>query len=575
MQDDSEEDSEDESEDDEGELVTQELDSEIFATLNAIRSKDPRVYDSKVSFYRPIEEDDDATNGDDTRKEKPVYLRDYHRQNLLNGNVEGDAEEESPPQTYAQEQEAIRNKAVSEMHAAGDEDMKDASDDDDGFLVKKSKSAHDDMPVRAQRKQKQELDVVNADKDPETFLSNFMAARAWMPDGASSRFTALESDDSEEEQRADTFEAAYNMRFEDPKSANEKLQTYGRDLAKLSARREDLSGRKKQREKEREIKEAIKQERRDEKARWRKLRIDEVEQKVKQIKEAAGLGSHDVLDVDEWRNVLDEDFDDAQWEQEMQKRFGDKYYAEHDHLVESDEEETTATKIKSNPKKPKWNDDIDIKDLVPDFADDDEAEKPAFTLSDEDEEQDQDAPMADADADSDEETQAQDPSAARSKKDRARLLSDKKRASRKERRQIESLVDAQLTTSLPTTSSNIGTQAQQQPVAAFRYRETSPTSFGLTARDILFADDSQLNQFAGLKKMAAFRDEEKKSRDRKKLGKKARLRQWRKDTFGNDEGFRGEFADFVRSKGGDEMGGGGEERSGGKRRKGKKRKAEK
>jgi protein KRI1 len=70
----------------------------------------------------------------------------------------------------------------------------------------------------------------------------------------------------------------------------------------------------------------------------------------------------------------------------------------------------------------------------------------------------------------------------------------------------------------------------------FRYRETSPTSFGLTPADILMAPDSQLNQFAGLKKMASFRDPEKKRKDKKHLGKKARLRQWRKETFGNEDG---------------------------------------
>jgi protein KRI1 len=50
------------------------------------------------------------------------------------------------------------------------------------------------------------------------------------------------------------------------------------------------------------------------------------------------------------------------------------------------------------------------------------------------------------------------------------------------------------------------------------------------------ADDTQLNQFAGLKKLASFREAEKKEKDQKKLGKKARLRQWRKDTFGNEDG---------------------------------------
>jgi protein KRI1 len=50
------------------------------------------------------------------------------------------------------------------------------------------------------------------------------------------------------------------------------------------------------------------------------------------------------------------------------------------------------------------------------------------------------------------------------------------------------------------------------------------------------APDASLNQFAGLKKIASFRDPEKKRKDKKNLGKKARLRQWRKETFGNEDG---------------------------------------
>lgn len=41
--------------------------------------------------------------------------------------------------------------------------------------------------------------------------------------------------------------------------------------------------------------------------------------------------------------------------------------------------------------------------------------------------------------------------------------------------------------------------------------------------------------------MAMYRDGEKKTRDRKKLGKKARLRGWRKETFGDAEGIEGVF----------------------------------
>ncbi|GAB7353097.1 hypothetical protein MBLNU459_g3640t1 [Dothideomycetes sp. NU459] len=548
----------DEEEDDDALLATEDLDSEIFTVLDAIKKKDPRVYDKDSTFYAPF--DPDTADADTTKKEKPMYLQDYHRKNLLEGNIDGEDEDDAPPRTYAQEQQALRDDVVNQMHAAADDE------DEDGFLVKKSKAVHDDMPV-AKSKQKRpkltEADISTADRDPETFLSNFMAARAWVP-GESSRFQAFDSDDSEDERRADGFEAAYNLRFEDPKSANEKLMTFSRDLAKQTARREELSGRKKQREKEREKKDAIKRERDEDKARLRKLKIEEVEEKVKKIKEAAGIKGQ-ALDLNEWGKVLEEDWDDDRWEKEMKKRFGDNYYAEHDTALnqdEGDEEAESGNKSKT-PKKPKWDDDIDIKDLIPDFEDEEETVKPEFTLSDNDD-GDEDG-NGDDDDGNDDEMDVDGASKPKSKKDRLKERADQKRAARKERMAIEELVDADLAASLPSSSKG-------GSAAGFRYRETSPTSFGLTARDILFADDKALNEFAGLKKMATWREADKKKRDRKKLGKKARLRQWRKDTFGNEDGFAGGFKEFL----GGEAAGPAETpaaEGGSRKRRGKKRKA--
>jgi protein KRI1 len=56
----------------------------------------------------------------------------------------------------------------------------------------------------------------------------------------------------------------------------------------------------------------------------------------------------------------------------------------------------------------------------------------------------------------------------------------------------------------------------------------SPEAFGLTSLEILTASDAQLNEFIGLKKLASFRGRELKERDRRKYGKKKRLREWRK-----------------------------------------------
>ncbi|TVY23638.1 Protein kri1 [Lachnellula hyalina] len=504
--------SDDEDEDDEGFLATEELDAEISATLEALKSKDPRVYDEKVTFYKPIKEgaEEGATPA---KKEKPMYLSDYHREKLLKGDIGAEDEDEEAPRTFVQEQEDLKRKVVKEMHAAAEDDPDSGDDEDGGFLIPKSKPQPTTQGMHPSRaaKVKVNLDVESADKDPETFLSNFMAARAWVP-GESSRHLPFESDDEEEDERAEKFESAYNLRFEDPKGSNEMLKSYARDIIQAkSVRREEPNSRKKQRDTLREKREAEKAERDQDRTRLRQLKIGEMEEKLQKIKKAAGIKGKTLKD-EEWTKFLDENWDDDSWEAEMNKRFGEDYYAEAE--AGSDDDSEAESKKKKNPKKPKWDDDIDIKDLIPDFVDDDGKEKPAFTLSDSEDQEEEDE-------------DGETPRNGKTSKDRMQEKQAKKKAARLERKRIEEIVDGHLDIDLPLKSKG---------PTAFRYRETSPISFGLTARDILMAPDSQLNSFAGLKKMAAFRDPEKKRKDKKNLGKKARLRQWRKETFGNEDG---------------------------------------
>lgn len=530
LKDDDDSSSDDEDEDDAAELATAELDDEILATLQAIKNKDPRRLDPKVIFYRDFENAEDGEGEEKVKSEKPMYLQDYHRENYMKGmnGEEVEEEDEEVVPTYQQEQDQLKRELVGSMHAAG---KSEDNEEENDFLVAKSRSRHEDLPPMKKSKSKKaaritDADVKDADKDPETFLSNFMAARAWLPTDPSSRFAPLESDDSDDDARADEFEEAYNLRFEDPAKANEKLASFARDVGKYGVRRDEKTGRAKARDREKERKEALKKELEEDKARLRKLNIEEAEEKVKKIKEAAGLRGKDV-DLDAWRGVIEGDFDDNKWEEEMKRRFGEDYYAAGSDEEGSDEESAAA---KRKAKKPKWDDDIDIGDLIPDF---DAGEKPAVSLSDvesEDDDLDGGVPV------DDENESGEKKKKPKSKKDRAREKSEAKRASRKERMQIESIVDS----TLPLTTA---------PTAGFRYRETSPTSFGLSARDILFADDAALNEFAGLKKMAAFRDDEKKRRDKKKFGKKARLKAWRREQFGDAEEPTGGFEKIVTKDG--------------------------
>jgi protein KRI1 len=508
---DSTSDSEDEDEDDAGELATEALDSEIYATLNAIRSKDPRVYDKNTTFYTQEEGgQSDEADQNASKKEKPMFLRDYHREILLNGANDELNQVSETPLTYNQEQDALKHSIVAEINAArAGNSTTSASDDeiesgqsDDGFLVAK--------PREAKKTEQPLLDVENADKDPETFLSNFMAARAWVP-SERAQFQPLESDDDEEDRKAEEFEEAYNFRFEDPAKSNEKLVSHARDIAaKYSVRREEKNPRKKQREAEGERKEAAKRERDQEKARLRKLKVEEAEEKLRKIKTAAGLKGCGGLTPEDWARFLDDDWNDAEWEKEMQKRFGESYYAQDDGSSDGDAPGVTSKRRK--PKKPKWDDDIEINDLVPDF---DEV-GPAIELSDE--------PLEEGAG----EVNGKDRQ-RKTTKDHAKERQDKKKEARKERRILEQLVDDRL-------ELNTALAGSQRNTSGFRYRETSPRSFGLSAKDILMAEDSQLNEYVGLKKLAAFRDPAKKRKDQKHVGKKARLRQWRRETFGNEEG---------------------------------------
>jgi protein KRI1 len=402
------------------------------------------------------------------------------------------------PLPYTQEQELLKRSIVKDIHAAAsgmDSDVEDVPSDD-GFLVAKQVPP---LPTA-----EPVLDVENADKDPETYLSNFMASRAWTQTGPRN-LQPFESDDEEEERRAEEFEQAYNLRFEDPEKSNEKLKSHARDMAaRYSVRRQEGNPRQKKREAEKAKKEIAKQQAREDKARLRKLRIEEMEEKVRRIKRAAGLHAKD-LRPEDWSQFVDEDWDDQQWESEMQRRFGDDYYAQKE--IVSDEDEQSSTKRK--PRKPKFDDDIDIKDIIPDFEDE---EARQFSLTDE------------------EETVGPGTTLRKSSK---KSRDDKKKQGRKERRAIEQLVDNQLQMDLES-----GLPASKSSKTGFRYRATSPQSFGLTAGDILMANDSNLNEFAGLKKLAAFRDMDKKRRDQKHLSKSGRLRKWRKEVFGDEDGPR-------------------------------------
>ncbi len=514
--DDSEDSEEGVEEDDAAELLDEALDDQVNATLQALRSKDPCIYDTNTTFYSELSEAPEKTNG--AQSEPTMTLRQYHTKVLFEGNSSAENNQEAPPKTYAQEQEEVRQNLIKEAQAAD-------SDGEDDFMVAKSKPA----TTKTDRVKITTWDVARADHDPETFLSNFMASRAWIPTEGT-RFKPLESDDDEEDAAADEWENSYNLYFEDTHGANEKIMTYSRDaVASTTVRRDDASGRRRARELARAKREAELRQKEQDLARLRKLKIEEMEHKVNRIRKVGGLSGKEFR-MEEWKDILEADWSDDKWDTEMQNRFGDAYYNESD---AGSDEENRSGKSKKKVKKPKFEDDIDVKDLIPDF-DDEEEGGVKFTLSSEDEKEDD---LAEGDEENEENV------SGKSSKKRKQERADAKTAARRERRLIEKLVDDNLELEASLTS-------KAKAPTRFNYRETSPVTFGLTPRDILLADDAQLNEFAGLKKLAAFRDPVKKKKDKKFLSKKARVRKWRQETFGDAEGPKGGFETIL----GDDIG---------------------
>ncbi|POS85685.1 hypothetical protein EPUL_001757 [Erysiphe pulchra] len=499
--------SNDEEEDDVGFLATEALDAEISATLQAIRSKDPVVYDENFSFYKDSEGNQLENAKNETKKSKPMYLRDYHRENLMKEQNHEEDDDENHVQTFAKKQEELQNSIIKEIHATGEVD---SEEDDDVFLIPKSKPEPKPKSGPSHESTAEKVvDVAIADKDPEKFLSNFLAARAWIPSDQS-RFQPLESDDESEEERAEKFESAYNLRFEDPTGSNEVLKSYSRKIvASKSVRREEKNSRKRQRDILREKRELERKQLDEERIRLKRLKAEEMEERVQMIKKAAGIHGK-ILSQDEIFRFLDDAWDNEKWTDEMSKFFGDEYYAIDDDNSDNDSDSKEDGHRKRKVKKPKWDDDIEISDILPDF-------KPevAYSSHSKPSELDKDADITDVEQN------------GSTKKDMIQAKKSEKKAAKLERKRIEELVENHLDLSLYASS--------KQP-SRFQYRETTPVSFGLTPQDILMAPDTSLNQFVGLKKLASFRDPTKKRKDKKLLGKKARLRQWRKETFGNENG---------------------------------------
>lgn len=488
----SESESSSEDEDDFGDLLTEDVEDGFNKVLDAIKNNDASLLDSKVRFFGNPE-DAKVNKKLQSNEDKPLYLKDYHRENLLAGNVgaEDDDEivDENAPKTYAQEREEERNELLSEINNAFDEENEDEDDsEDDGFLKKKEvKETEETEPSRK---------LPDAEEDGEKFLLEFAKQNAWIPQSGDKiiNLDRKGEDDDEFEEAAEKFEHAYNFRYEDPNSA--EIVSYARNQA--TVRRNELTGRRKKREDQKQENEKVKQEKEREISKKKTEKVNKLTDILEQIKKEYGAEMNEQMVQKITASLLDKDFDDSQWDNLLAEIFNDEYY----------NDETG---------KPKWDDDDEI---MQDFNnDEDEGEEV------DEEEQDENS---------------EEPPKKKSKKEQLKEKKEKKKGKQEIKDLAEKAIESNKLKIVDEVEEEREGRSKTKKDTTFKYREVSPETFGLTTREIFLADDNELNDFVGLKKLATYRSKEQRIKDRRKLAKTKNLRDWRKKVFKNPDGPEGD-----------------------------------
>jgi len=250
-----------------------------------------------------------------------MYLKDYHRKNLLEGGPED--ETDRPITTYEQEQQALKDA----FHAPLPE-----SDEEADLIQRKSKDQvseekayqnflKESLQDEPSRKLLQELESLGQAKaqgaieteDPEAFLANYLLNRTWLKPPAQQQ--DLYEDDSSDEEKVEEFETKYNFRFEQPEGGI--LVTHARTIS--TARRGDEK-RKKERERKKTKREEEKRKEIEDIARLRNLKRMEIEERIKRAEEVGGAGGWTEKD-------LEGDFDPDEWDKRTKDLFNETYYA--------------------------------------------------------------------------------------------------------------------------------------------------------------------------------------------------------------------------------------------------------
>ncbi|CBZ55708.1 hypothetical protein NCLIV_061330 [Neospora caninum Liverpool] len=325
-------------EDEDGDLLSEKVESKILDTLARIRNKDPSVYDKNYRFFGDDDFEDDL--GADANKDsgKKTTYKDLVRQTLEERGATAFVDEEdalsvkkteSQAPSYHDELAALKKAFVAAAEGV---------DEDGAFLQKKEKTedelAQEEKDYKkflSSKKGKEQADMTtvlnrywapdeNLDPD-ERFLRDYILNQGWREDRVvlQDEQTNQKFDEEEDElniDQTDAFEAAYNFRFEE--EGGSAIQGHARRVEGSVRQKNDKRRRQREAKKARLAEE--KAQREEELRRLKALKKQEILERIQKIQEMTGHQELDVSAID-----LDADFDPESHDKEMATMLGDDY----------------------------------------------------------------------------------------------------------------------------------------------------------------------------------------------------------------------------------------------------------
>lgn len=507
-----EDDATSESEDEDAELLTTKIDVNIVKTINALRTKDSRIYDKSIQFFHGSSSDEEDEAGEGKKHSKPKRYKDVMREQILEQIDEQESntnelhsrrkEKEVSRFEYDDEQKKLREAFLT---STGDDES--TSDDekinDEFMIIKKRKSSGDGVTAGAERELDDEMkkletsmdksgsDLVDPKgevKDGDKFLLDFFKKRSWIDreeentsdDEKNDKDTKVTnsgyaSDESLKElEKADDFESSFNFRFEQAASkstsgADYSMIGYARGQTMNTLRRPDERRReKRQQQKERKLAERKAKE--EQLKRLKKAKRSELTEKFRQVKMVLGEaeGNEDSIDETAVMKLLEGDFDPEKFESVMKEAYNDDFYQQEDKHWKTDKD------VRDDLRKDE-DGDLITGEEDPDAGLYDNVEEEAdFDDHDLEKEYDEEDWMDDDNDDqAEEETELE------------------KKVKSKLEEELYKLDYEDIVAGMPTR---------------FKYRQVEANSFGLSTEEILMARDANLKQFVSLKKMAPYNE---------------------------------------------------------------------